>query len=965
MKTSLLSIPSKKTEDVNWTKPINNYLLSIYGNTSEYQQDLATFNSLRQDIKGGLNADVNGLKIYYKYYSLLELLDLRVPFATLNKHKKISFTWFDSFQPKLSYKQYALPFEKASILFNIGSLISEIALKKYGDSSMDDDSYKEILLLLQQAAGIFQFLGENFLHAPSNDLNQATIKFLIQLMLAQSQELFVLKVISGDMEQKKNSLISKLCKGTASYYEECFKMVSHLKSKVGDGGLEENYDEEDEEDEEDEGNGYEVRDTALDDFEYDPDANIGDDSTAEGEKIIKINSNWISIIEFKKIYYSSLSLYFHGLQCEAGKKFGDAIAYLSKSLDILNEIHSSTLKSISKSRSSSVYELLDNYKYQKDAIGIKIAELEKDNDFIYHDIIPSKVTLPEIKAMDGVKLIPITKNVIFNEINEYNYSNFFTNVVPITIHELMSFYSEEKSQFLRNELDLFDVSNEELSSVMEYLKMPKSLVNLKEIIQSDSNIGKNASELTIPPSIIKLAQEISNSYSNDLSNKSQIQKIRDEIYSIIQNSESNSSEHKEDLLKLKKSFIEASNRDKGIFELIKSDDMALYNTLGKGTDSKDFKQLFSPHSGNVKTGAEDMSLLDIDDRNVPSDTLIKNKIHDLEEILHDLHTIKVNKGKIIDSLKSEIHNDDISDILILNTKVKSTNEIKNVIFPEELRKFERYSKELDSLVSKQKIISESLVTKWTQLSQDSKVKDIQSSSKFQEELLKDQESRINALYGNWKRYTTGLSKGVEFYNSLLAYAKDLSKKIKDKHEEVQLEQSFGGMNIHPKYGPSNPGFSQNTGPQASQNTGYSQSSGYHSAQNTGYASNVGSNSGYQQQVQQPQHSGYSSSTSQHQGYSQQPQIYGQQPVLQNTYSDQSAYNRPSYPISNSSYTNAPSLPPKTPHHPQRPQQQYQQPQQHQQPGPTSTGKPNSESDLIYDQPSTYQPNMYNFFSSNQ
>ena len=57
----------------------------------------------------------------------------------------------------------------------------------------------------------------------------------------------------------------------------------------------------------------------------------------------------------------------------------------------------------------------------------------------------------------------------------------------MNIHELSSYYSEEKSQYLRNEIDHFEVSNEEVSSVLEYLKLPKALVSIKESLRGTSS----------------------------------------------------------------------------------------------------------------------------------------------------------------------------------------------------------------------------------------------------------------------------------------------------------------------------------------------------------------------------------------------------------------------------------------------------------------------------------------------
>lgn len=757
------------------------------------------------------------------------------------------------------------------------------------------------------------------------------MKFLIQLMLAQAQEIFVLKVITGDLEQKKNSLISKLCQATANYYEECHKLVNQAKgsSQSGFGAVEDDDDDE----EENNDDGFEDELDIL--GEYGPDAIESPDGVDDG--VAAINSSWIAILEFKKHYYSSLALYFYGLQCESSKKYGEAIAYLGKSTESLNEISSVTVRLVTKLKTFNCYELLDNYKYQKDAVAIKLTELEKDNDFIYNEIVPLKGTLAAIKPMDGVKIIPITSNSSFKEINEYNYNNFFSNVVPINIHELMSFYSEEKSQFLRNEIDLFDVSNEELSSIMEYLKMPKSLVNLKESVNDPTSSGDSGS-ISIPTDLSSISLEISQSYQSDESNKREIQRLRAEIFTVMQKCESN--KDNEELRRLKKSFIDSSNRDKELYRLILTEDTPLYVSLSKGPNSKEFKELFTPN--NSKASNEDsLSLLDIDDSKLSSENLILKRIHDIEEILHDLHTIKVNKGKVIDKLKAEIHNEDISDILILNAKVKTNNEIKNIIFPEELKKFEKYSQQLDSLVSKQKVILERLSQEWSSLSQDPKVREIQSSSKFQLEILKHQGERTKEFYGKWKTYSSRLNMGVGFYKTLLTHAEGIYKNIQDKKEQESLVSNLGEMNLgsHPKYGvpiqhlqnypPQQEHQSTRYQPGPSQNSSYGQPNLSHQ------------NSGYGQPALSNQNSGYGQPTLPHQNSG-----YGQ-PIL-NQHSGpiprQNSIGQGYAPSSN--YDLPPQLPPK-------PQQQSpQQPPQ------------NQQGNLIYNQPSTYQPNMYNYFSSN-
>jgi len=84
------------------------------------------------------------------------------------------------------------------VLFNIAALQSNIAANQSLDS---DDGLKLTIKLLQQSAGIFQYLkGATPAAVPSEptpDLSQDTLTVLQALMVAQAQEVFILKAIKG------------------------------------------------------------------------------------------------------------------------------------------------------------------------------------------------------------------------------------------------------------------------------------------------------------------------------------------------------------------------------------------------------------------------------------------------------------------------------------------------------------------------------------------------------------------------------------------------------------------------------------------------------------------------------------------------------------------------------------------------------------------------------------------------
>ena len=64
---------------------------------------------------------------------------------------------------------------------------------------------------------MFTYINENFLHAPSTDLSRDTVKTLIQIMLAQAQEVFLEKQIA---DGKKVGLLAKLASQAGYLYSQ-------------------------------------------------------------------------------------------------------------------------------------------------------------------------------------------------------------------------------------------------------------------------------------------------------------------------------------------------------------------------------------------------------------------------------------------------------------------------------------------------------------------------------------------------------------------------------------------------------------------------------------------------------------------------------------------------------------------------------------------------------------------------
>lgn len=80
----------------------------------------------------------------------------------------------------------------------------------------------------QAAAGMFTYINENFLHAPSTDLSRETVKTLININLAQAQEVFLEKQIA---DRKKSAMLAKLAAQAALLYSQAVEGLQETSLK--------------------------------------------------------------------------------------------------------------------------------------------------------------------------------------------------------------------------------------------------------------------------------------------------------------------------------------------------------------------------------------------------------------------------------------------------------------------------------------------------------------------------------------------------------------------------------------------------------------------------------------------------------------------------------------------------------------------------------------------------------------
>uniref|UniRef100_A0A1Y1LGS8 BRO1 domain-containing protein n=1 Tax=Photinus pyralis TaxID=7054 RepID=A0A1Y1LGS8_PHOPY len=224
----LLSVPLKKPSEVDIVNPLKNLIQSRYSTADQpedYSEQINEFSKLRNNaIWRAFEKYESSLEVIYSYYDQLVSLETKVPAQEV----QIPFKWKDAFDKgsifggRISLTISSLAYEKMCILFNIAALQSSVAATQ---SVENDESLKLAAKLLQQAAGIFSHLKSTVMLSiqqdPTPDLNPDTLGALSALMLAQAQEIFVLKAIHDEM---KDQIVAKLSSQCEDLYSECLKM---------------------------------------------------------------------------------------------------------------------------------------------------------------------------------------------------------------------------------------------------------------------------------------------------------------------------------------------------------------------------------------------------------------------------------------------------------------------------------------------------------------------------------------------------------------------------------------------------------------------------------------------------------------------------------------------------------------------------------------------------------------------
>ncbi|KAF2091874.1 BRO1-domain-containing protein [Saccharata proteae CBS 121410] len=751
----MLSCPLKQTNEIDWIHPLKSYIRQTYGEDPErYAEECATLNRLRQDMRGAGKDSAAGRDLLYRYYGQLELLDLRFPVD--ENHIKISFTWLDAFTHKPT-SQYSLAYEKASIIFNISAVLSCHAAHQ---NRHEDAGLKTAYHSFQASAGMFTYINENFLHAPSTDLSRDTVKTLIALMLAQGQEVFLEKQVA---DGKKVGLMAKLASQAAFLYSQATE------------GVQEN--------------------------------------VAKGvfEKV------WLLVSQVKASHMSSLAQYYQALADNDANAHGTAICRMQ-----VAEVQAREATRIATSFPTSVPAtsnlssetggiLLDMTKKHLVNIQERIVEFTKDNDFIYHQPIPAEAALSSIPKLPAAKAIPVSELYQGQDIQRIIGPDIFDKITPISVTESASLYDEEKAKRSRAQGEKIAQADAELKTSLDYLKLPHSLNILKGGMDQEMIVDDEfhmwCQELAGHASFAAAFDQLSTDKSAITITLDQSMKSLDMEESVCEKMRSKygaewtqqpssrlTSTLRSDIKNYRNAIEEASISDAALYSTFRQfeSDFDEMRSAGETDEADVLYQRAMIKAGAAKKGlnspdggSAEGNLLDDDFEGGPS---VADQIARVEQLMRKLELIKKERQKVFTEMKAVAIEDDIRKVLILNKKSIANQE--HALFDAELQKYSPFETRIQAAVHKQESVLKELTRTYSDLLQDKRVKSEQNKYEAFSRQRNSVISKYRKIYQAFNDLISGLMRAQAFYSDMKETADSLSQNVETF---VNNRRSEGGQ----------------------------------------------------------------------------------------------------------------------------------------------------------------------------
>lgn len=158
------------------------------------------------------------------------------------------------------------------------------------------------------------------------------------------------------------------------------------------------------------------------------------DSIDFAVKSLLIRNDWINHLKNKHLYFQAVTIYRMSIDLHSKELFGQEIAFLRNVLIILKKCQ------------------LDTKNFQETVLE-KLNDLERDNDYIFHQLIPNDEPIL-VKPMNMINLDLPMYETIFGKLVKSELANLFDKLLPLEVIEASTVFKERENKYIHERIVL-------------------------------------------------------------------------------------------------------------------------------------------------------------------------------------------------------------------------------------------------------------------------------------------------------------------------------------------------------------------------------------------------------------------------------------------------------------------------------------------------------------------------------
>ncbi|KAK5646077.1 hypothetical protein RI129_004541 [Pyrocoelia pectoralis] len=698
------------TEVVSFTSKLKQYIANVYHEDPEaYTNEVNNLEALRAAaVRPAI--DVSGCQMLKKYYCQLHFLKSRFPMED-GQPCAVYFSWRDNYS-NMACSIADIDFELMNILFDIGAIHSKLGAE---DSRVNPEGMKLACTHFQCAAWAFQTVRKEYPQMVSLVMAPEVIQFMHLICCAQAQECILEKSM---MDNRKAAIIAKVVVQVVDYYKQALNTLQSTE----DGSL----------------------------------------SDLVGSRTYK---DWVKCVNFKIVYHKAIALLYQGEQAEEQQKMGERVAFYQAASDTLQE---ACKKANNLPNQQEISEALA---FTTDVIEGKKKAAKNENEFIYHEEVPDREALQEVKGASLVKGIAFSVND-----TDVSGPDIFAKLIPMEAHEASSLYSEKKANMLRQLGEAVENKDKTLAEFMSSLHLD-GLSQMRQANGITQDVVDRAAAMTAKPTAIQdlvaAMAQLSNIYHD-------VESMLTEIETFLKEEEQKEKEYQSHM----------GSRPPSIIATDLTREFTKYHEAhSKACESnQNLHKAMTTHSANLKILSLPLAQIQqqIPSIEFPNTNINEDHINEMEALLAKVDEMKKQRAMLWAQFHDAVKNDDITARLVTCTPQFTREQL----FEEELSKHQNQAALIEQNMVAQDNILKALVDAYARFT---------PTRRYIQDVLTKRAHMLNSLNVSFDSYDDLLAKankGLEFYSKLETNVSKLIQRVKStcKVQDEEREQILAKQN---------------------------------------------------------------------------------------------------------------------------------------------------------------------------